>query len=285
MRFTWVFMWIGALALIGVPPFSGFWSKDSVLLACWESGQYAIFAVALVSVILTSFYVIRLMGMIFHSGSTAGAKAEEIEDHEDRPHHEHGEANWVMLVPYGILAVLTVAIGIAGPWIGEFITHTFEQYFVGTLGITVAAGEAAATTAALSGLGLEIVIAVASTLMVILGAIPAYRLYISHKSQPENIVDKSSGLRGIYKFLWNRWYIDAFYNKVFVNTALAIREPLKKYIENPLDWFMNRGVPEGFTKLSNALKKVQTGRLRVNMLYLLAFLAFILVLLWFGGFL
>jgi NADH-quinone oxidoreductase subunit L len=282
MKFTWVFMWIGALALIGVPPFSGFWSKDSVLIACWESGQYAIFAIALVSVILTSFYVIRLMGMIFHSGGHS-ENHEVIEDHVENHPHSHGEANWVMLIPYGILAVLTIAIGIAGPWVGEFLTSTFNNYFTGSLGITVAT-EATASTSALSGLGLEIVIAAASILMVLIGAIPAYRLYISHKSSPENIVGKSKPLQGIYKFLWNRWYIDAFYNKVFVNTTLALREPLKKYIEGPMDWAMNRGIPEGFQGLSGLLKKVQTGKLRVNMLYFLVFLVLALVLLWLGGF-
>jgi NADH-quinone oxidoreductase subunit L len=120
--------------------------------------------------------------------------------------------------------------------------------------------------------------------MIIVGALPAYRLYISHKSDPEAIIGKNRGLKAVYKFLWNRWYIDAFYNKVFVNATLAIRAPLKKYIEGPLDWAMNRGVPEAFTRLSRALKKVQTGKLRVNMLYLLAFLALVLVLLWLGGY-
>lgn len=282
MKFTWIFMWIGSLALMGVFPVSGFWSKDSVLLACWESGQYAIFAVALISVILTSFYVVRLMGMIFHSGGHSEPLNPELEDHEDKPHHAHGEANWVMLLPYGILAVLTVAIGLVGPWVGEFLTHTFHNYFTESLGLVVASE--AASTSGLSGLTLEIVIAVASTLMILVGALPAYRLYISHKSNPESIISKSKPLQKLYSFLWNRWYIDAFYNKVFVDTALAIRAPLKKYIENPLDWVTNIAIPEGFLRFSKQLKKVQTGRLRINMLYLLVFLVIaILVALYLGG--
>jgi NADH-quinone oxidoreductase subunit L len=284
MRFTWAFMWIGALALVGVPIFSGFWSKDSVLAACWTSGQYALFAVALLTVILTSFYAFRIMGMIFHSGKNAGTMQPDVEDHEDAPQHEHSEASWSMLLPIGVLATLTVLIGFAGPWVSDFLTTTFEKYFTGSLHLVVASGSVASTSV-LSGLGLEIAVAVASTLMIIVGAFPAYRLYIQHKANPETVVGKSRGLQTIYKFLWNRWYIDAFYTRVFVNTSLAIREPLKRYIESPLDRVLNNGVPRVFNGLSKQFKKIQTGILSVNMLYFLIFLVITLVILWLGGFL
>jgi len=285
MRFTYIFMLIGALALMGVPLLSGFWSKDSVLVACWSSGQYALFAVALLTVILTSFYAIRIIGLIFHNGTQAEPKQPELEDHEDAPHHEHGEASWIMLLPIGILAVLTVIIGFTGPWVSDFLTTAFTKYFTNSLNLVVASGSVSSTSALLSGLGLEIVVAVASTLMIIVGALPAYRMYVQRKSQPENIVGKSRGLQTIYKFLWNRWYIDAFYNKVFVNTTLALREPLKRYIESPLDRALNNGVPRIFNGLSKQFKKIQTGILSVNMLYFLVFLVVTLVILWLGGFL
>lgn len=277
MRYTWLFMWIGALALIGVPPLSGFWSKDGVLLATLDSGQFALFVVALVSVILTAFYSIRFMGKIFHSGA-GQPRADEQEDHVDKPSHEHGEASWVMLAPFGILAVLTIVIGLVGPWIGDFLTTTFSNYYINTLNLVATTNVDASPV--LSGLGLEIAIAVASTLMIILGAIPAYRLYISHRLQAETILERSKGLQLIYKFLWNRWYIDSFYNKVFVNSTLALREPLKRYIETPLDWFFNRAIPNSFLSLSQQFKKLQTGRLSINMIYFLVALATAIVILW-----
>jgi NADH-quinone oxidoreductase subunit L len=285
MRYTWAFMWIGALALMGVPLFSGFWSKDSVLAATWTSGQFALFAVALITVIMTSFYSIRIMGMIFHSGKSAEPKQPEVEDHEDAPKHGHGEASWTMLFPIGILAALTVAIGLAGPWVSDFLTTAFNKYFTGTLHLVATSSSVASSSAALSGLGLEIVVAAASTLMIIVGAIPAYRLYIQHKSNPETIIGKNPGLQKVYKFLWNRWYIEAFYNKVFVNTTLALREPLKRYIETPLDRAINNGVPRVFNGLSKQFKKIQTGILSVNMLYFLVFLVITLLIFWLGGFL
>jgi len=188
-----------------------------------------------------------------------------------------------MLAPIGILAVLTMIIGFSGPLVSDFLTNVFTKYLTGTLHLV--ATNSAASTAALSGLGLEIVVATASTLMIILGAYPAYRLYIQHKSNPETIIGKSGGLQSIYKFLWNRWYIDAFYNKVFVNTTLAAREPLRKYIESPIDRALNNGVPRIFNGLSKQFKKIQTGILSVNMLYFLAFLVIALLVLWLGGFL
>jgi NADH-quinone oxidoreductase subunit L len=287
MRFTWIFMWIGALALMGVFPLSGFWSKDSVLLACWESGQYALFTVALVSIILTAFYTIRLMGLVFHTGLPDGNvhREQEFEDHVDHAEHVHGEEGpWLMVAPYAILAALTVLIGLVGPLVSDFLSHAFQTYYVNSLGLTIAS--TAAPSAGLSGLSLEIVIAVASTLMIVIGAVPAYKHYISSKAQPENILPKEGVLRGIYNFLWNRWYIDTFYRKVFVETSTRVAGGIQRYIENPLDHAINGGVPAGFKALSRGFRRFQTGKLRLNMVYFLVFLVLVLLAaLWLGGFL
>ena len=286
MRFTWIFMWIGALALVGLFPLSGFWSKDSVLLACWESGQYAIFAIALVSVILTAFYSIRIMGLVFHTGPPDGNKHRqyELEDHEDRPDHVHGtEGHWLMVMPYGILAVLTVLIGLVGPWITDYLTSAFQTYYTTEMGFAIAS-ETVVSTSILSGLGLEIVLAIVSTLMIVIGAIPAYRFYIRNKSQPESILPKTGLLRGLYNFLWNRWYINEFYTKVFAEPLIRVAPLVQKYVENPLNQAINGDIPDGFKSLSNVLRKLQTGKLRNNMTYFLVLLVIALIVLWLGGF-
>ena len=66
--FTWLFMWIIAFSLIGIPPFTGYWSKDEVLLSCWQSGQYILYAIAWVTIAIKSFYTIRFMGLTLCSG-------------------------------------------------------------------------------------------------------------------------------------------------------------------------------------------------------------------------
>ncbi len=286
MRLTWAFMWIGALALTGLFPLSGFWSKDSILLACFESGQYAIFAVALISVIFTAFYSIRIMGLVFHTGPPDGNvhREHEFEDHVDHAEHVHGEeGHWLLVLPYGILAILTVIIGLVGPIANQYLTSAFQNYYVNSLGLAVA-GEASVSHSVLSGLGLEIVVAVASTLMILIGAIPAYRLYISSKSQPEAIVAKNRTLRGLYKFLWNRWYINEFYTKVFVEPTIRVAPLIQKYIETPLSQAINGGIPYCLNGLSNILRKIQTGKLRNNMAYFLGLIVIALIILWLGGF-
>jgi NADH:ubiquinone oxidoreductase subunit 5 (subunit L)/multisubunit Na+/H+ antiporter MnhA subunit len=88
----------------------------------------------------------------------------------------------------------------------------------------------------------------------------------------------------MYNFVWNRWYINEFYIKVFAEPSVKLAGFAQRYIENPLNIAVNGGIPEGFKKLSTLFKKIQTGRLRVNMVYFLVLLVIVLILLWLGGF-
>ena len=273
MRFTWAFMWIAALALMGVPPFSGFWSKDDILVSCWASGQYALFAVALGAVILTALYTVRFMGLIFHKSRSEDGKSTEVAGES-----ADEEASWWMVVPYGILAVLTVAIGLAGSWVSGFLNTAFQKYFV-SLNLVTSSSVTAHVDPSLSGLSLSIFVATASTLMVLIGTVIAYRFYISHQSKPESLTSNHRSLGYVYAFLKNRWYIDAFYNKVFVDGVLAIRAPLVRYIETPIDYALNVGIPTFFKGVSRRFRRIQTGILSVNMLFFMAFLAFLLLIL------
>lgn len=271
MRLTWLFMWIAALSLIGVPPLAGFWSKDDVLISCLQSGQYVFFALALATVVFTCLYTVRFMGMIFHKER----KEEPTET------HGHGETSKLMLVPYGILAALTIVIGLGGSLVSDFLQETFRKYFTESLHLVVSNENGIAATN--TSVPLNISVPIISILTIIAAAIPAYRLYISHKTKPESITSKHKSIQLIHKFLWNRWYIDGLYNKIFVDGTLAIREPLIRYIERPIDYALNEGIPKFFVALHRGFRKFQTGILSVNMLYILGFLAFILlVLLWLG---
>ncbi len=181
------------------------------------------------------------------------------------------------------MAGLTVIIGLVGPYVSQYLSSVFQTYYTTGLGLSIAS-EAAVSHSALSGLTLEIVIAVASTLMIIIGAIPAYKYYISSRAQPENILPKTGPLRTIYNFLWNRWYINAFYTKAFVEPSIKLGGFVQRYIENPLNSAINGGIPEGFKRLSTVFRKFQTGKLRINMAYFLVLLVIALIALWLGGF-
>lgn len=108
MRVTWVTMGIGWLAILGVPPFSGFWSKDLIIEAAFV-GQglrpWILGTVALLGAGLTAFYMSRLFFMIFH-GSPRWTTASDIEG-EVHPH----ESGWLMTAPLIILSVFSVGLG------------------------------------------------------------------------------------------------------------------------------------------------------------------------------
>jgi NADH-quinone oxidoreductase subunit L len=270
LKFTWLFMWILALSLIGVPPLLGSWSKDDVLISCLQSGQYLFFVVALSTVVVTCLYTVRFMGMIFHK------------EKKNEPTKTRDETSKLMLAPYGLLTALTVGIGLAGPLVGDFFQETFKTYFTKSLHLVVSSGSGVA--ASTSSILLNVLVPIAAVLTIIVVAIPAYRLYISHKLNPESIISKHKSLQQIHNFLWNRWYIDGFYNKIFASGTLAIREPLVHYIERPIDYALNEGIPRFFVTLHKGFRKFQTGILSVNMLYVLGFLALILlILLWLGA--
>lgn len=99
---------VGSLALAGVFPFSGFWSKDEILTVLWHEGHYLTFAVALLAAFVTAFYVARLWFRVF-----AGPQQT------DQLHEAHTE----MIAPMVLLAAITSVLGFFGPRIGAFLGH------------------------------------------------------------------------------------------------------------------------------------------------------------------
>ena len=238
---TWLFMWISALSLSGVPPLSGFWSKDGILLSSLEANAIWFFALALITVSITAFYSVRIMGLVFHKGDDEIHPDKKVVKHEnhDKEHHV-GEPSYIMWLPYGVLAVLTIVLGVVGPWFSGFLEHTFESYFESTLHLTtehVAGG--------VSPL-IHDLLPFISVGMILLGAYPAYQMYIKKKLNPTNIVGSYKSLQFLYRFLWNRWYLDALYNKIFVDGTMKLRSPTIRYVEDPMDRLLNVKVPGFF---------------------------------------
>jgi NADH-quinone oxidoreductase subunit L len=130
----WMFL-IGALALIGLPPFAGFFSKDEILLAAWEHNK-VLFVIGLLAAGLTAFYNVRLLSLVFFGepyvpkvqmiGKKKAHAHSHLHGHGD--HHEHHATPLVMKLPVFILAVLSVVGGlIALPgWQLHFLEPAFE---------------------------------------------------------------------------------------------------------------------------------------------------------------
>ena len=123
MKKTYAFMWAAGLGLMGAPFITtGFWSKDAVFATVYESGNewaLPLFIIAVLTAIITAFYTTRMIGMVFFVKNS-----KHIEKMESEGHHVH-EAPKSMWIPYGILAVLTIGIGLIGLSAEEELHHLF----------------------------------------------------------------------------------------------------------------------------------------------------------------
>ena len=218
MKITFASMVIALLALSGVPPLSGFWSKDAVIATTVLTGQMPLLLLAWGTVALTFLYSLKVIGMVFMA-----PKSEHVKKLEDEGHHVH-EAPALMWVPYLLLALATVAIGLAGPYVEAF----FAQSLANTATPLAATGvpldpavEQHASLVATSG----------SLIMLAVGGTFGYLLYISGRLKPTSIVGEKGFVRGLYNFLWERWYINPAYYRAFVYGTISAAGALKDSVE------------------------------------------------------
>ena len=254
----WTFMTMGiaTLAIAGIPPFAGFWSKDEILWKAYSSphGSWVFWLIGVITAFITSFYMFRLLFMTFF-GDYHGAQVDE-HGHGSHSHgaddHGHGEPHespMVMLVPLMILAVLSAIGGLVG--IGNRFEHFLEPVF-GT-GVAEAAGEAASRGTELLLMGVSVTVAV-------LGFILAYVLYVSKSYLPQKIAD---GLNGFYTAVLNKYYVDEFYAKLFVkplidgSTTILWQGVDRKVIDDTVN-----NAADGARHVSDEVRHMQSGNLR-----------------------
>jgi NADH-quinone oxidoreductase subunit L len=204
IKVTCALMWIGSLALAGIPPFAGHYSKDAILSAAWASGSdvgHIAFFLGMGAAFLTAFYSWRLLILVFHGKPRAN-------DHVMG--HVH-ESPMVMVVPLIVLAVGAVLAGAVGhdSFVGEEL-HDFWQSSIQILpehpGLSQIEHvpewvENGPLVVAVSGIAL------------------AYLLYVIFPLIPALLARQFSGL---YQFVLNKWYFDELYDFLFVRPAFRI---------------------------------------------------------------
>jgi len=173
---TWTFI-IGALALCGIPPLSGFWSKDEILLAAYASGNLGLYILGSLVAFLTAFYMFRLIFVAFFGSNSYG----EEKAHENSP---------VMTVPLIILAVAAVLVGFVN---SPLMHHAFGHFIKHPAGIQPEPSTA---------------IMISSTLIALAGIGLAWLIYQKKLLSHEALREKFSG---IYQLLKNKYYIDEIY--------------------------------------------------------------------------
>ena len=238
---TYAMFWVGSLALCGIFPFAGYYSKDAIIEATWAAhstvGQYG-FWCTLIAAGLTSFYSWRLLIMTFHGAPLADRHAME---------HVH-ESPWVMLGPLLVLAVGALCAGFV--FRDQLIGHDWAQFW-GT-SIRIASGNQV-----LSGIE-EVpgVIHVLPTLVGLLGIAVAYWFYMIQPALPGRL---TAMVPGVYRFVLNKWYFDELYQFLFVGPARFLAGKLWTVGDTKiLD-----GIPNGVAALTAGASaqavRIQTG--------------------------
>ena len=253
---TFLTMGIATLAIAGIPPLAGFWSKDEILWKAFSSehGSWVFWLIGVITAFITSFYMFRLLFMTFF-GDYHGAQVDEhgrahaAHGHDDRGHGEPHESPMVMLVPLMILALLSIVGGFVG--IGNRFEHFLEPVF--GLGVAENAGEAAASGTELLLMGVSVTVAV-------LGFILAYVLYVSKPYLPQKIAD---ALGSFYNAVLNKYYVDELYAKLFVkplidgSTNILWQGVDRKVIDDTVN-----NAAEGAQHVSDEVRQMQSGNLR-----------------------
>lgn len=282
MKKTYVFMLLAGLSLAAAPLItSGFWSKDAIFAAVLNSGytySLPLFVMAIMVSIMTAFYTFRMLGMTFFGKESNHIKRSEEEGHKV---HEVGPVMWV---PFAILAIASIAIGLVGFVFEHQLHELFSAYLENTFGIGVGTEGAGANLANARSssqteqtgfLGLDPIAATASVASFAIGGTLGYLVYIGRKIDPQ-IVSRSIVTRAIWRFLYNRWYLNTALYWGAVIGPLAIYRIVWRYFESTIIDGINPGLQGTMTYFSKVIRAGQTG---IAQTYLFVFAAGLMIII------
>jgi len=255
----WTFL-VGALAIAGVPLLSGFFSKDEILFHTYASGHTLLWAVGLLTSLLTAIYMFRVVFLAFH-GTPSGPEAAA------RAHTHLHDAPPSMALALIVLAIGSIFAGYAGwpsvlggsDWFARFLEPSF--------------GVAVAPDAAQSA-GLEGPLMLASTLVALGGIGIAVFFFLNHRRAAADLAERFAGL---HQVLEHKYYTDEVYDAAVVQPIRIVSEGVlwKGFDVGVIDGAVN-GVGETVGGGSERLRRVQTGSVRAYALSL--FLGVVLIL-------
>jgi NADH-quinone oxidoreductase subunit L len=239
---TYGAMLIGALALAGIPPLAGFFSKDSLLAAALEAGPYGqvLWAIGLAGTFLTGLYTFRMIFIVF-----GGEPSPFVREHLHRPGHTM-PALW-MAWTVGALAVLAVVGGwlqFAGIW------HPLSDFIepVAVSGVEPSSLQDAVTSVLAVGLGA-------------LGIGVAWWIYSARRTAVPRF-------ERAQRVLERKFYADELYDAVFYRPAAWVAGGAMRFVEGPLIGGSIRGLSEGSRLVATRVTAAQTGLLRTYALAL-----------------
>ncbi|MGH7530816.1 MAG: NADH-quinone oxidoreductase subunit L [Gemmatimonadales bacterium] len=266
LPWTAVLMWIATLAIAGIPPFSGFFSKDEILAAAFARGAgepawLVFWALGLLAALLTAFYMTRLMLYTFHGPNRSG----------DREQGHLAEAPGIMTGPLVVLALLSLvggALNIPALWGGTaWLHHWLEPVTARGAALQPESHLAPTTEWVLVGVAVAVALA---------GIAAAWRLL-----RPAGLVPARAAVpeRGLARVLRNKWYVDEIYAALFVRPLVWLsREVLWKRVDQRLvDGAGVNGAARAVRAWGIIGTRLQTGRVGT---YVGLFVVGVLLILW-----
>lgn len=235
MKITFLTFLMGGIAISGIPPFSGFFSKDEILSKLFFAGHYPVFAIAVLTAFMTAFYVWRLIALTFYG-----------KPRYDEAHVHPHESPALMTFPLIILAILSVIGGFIGiPHIfgPNLIEHWLEPVFAPALALLPEHHVVAST---------EIGLIVSSVLVAVIAILISLKMFKSGEK-----LDAFSG--GFYNLLRDKYRVDELYNKIIIAPLMWLTEIFYKILDvKIIDGAVN-GTAKFFNSLSLDWRKLQTG--------------------------
>jgi NADH-quinone oxidoreductase subunit L len=247
MPITYITFFIGCIAIAGIPPFSGFFSKDEILAGAYAKNPLLYF-IGMGGALLTAFYMFRLLALTF-AGKFRGT--------DEQLHHVH-ESPSAITIPLIVLAFLSIVGGLVG--IPEFImphAHRLEEFlapvFAGSKTILAAHEIPHQTEYLLTGV---------STLLIIVVSVLAWNKF---KKAPAAITTE-----GFAKVLENKWYVDELYDSIIVRPLKSLSRFLNNVVEKSgIDALVN-GVGKGVNYGSRQIRLLQSGQVGAYILMMVA---------------
>uniref|UniRef100_A0A7V2ZJ80 NADH-quinone oxidoreductase subunit L n=1 Tax=Ignavibacterium album TaxID=591197 RepID=A0A7V2ZJ80_9BACT len=262
MPHTAITFLIAALAISGIPPLSGFFSKDEILWYSFANGSFILWLVGVITALMTAFYMFRLYFLTFEGKERFG--------HDKHPH----ESPKVMTIPLIVLAILSVIGGFVG--IPEVFSGEHGNQFHNWLAPIFKDADRKLMHFGLHSHFEEILLMVISVIGATASILLARYIYLK---KPEIAVRTASRFKGLYNLLWNKYYVDEIYDLLVVNPIVtASRNVLWKIADNKIIDGTVNGVAKLIDIISATIRKIQTG---VAQLYsLVMVLGIAVALLW-----
>jgi len=261
---TYRTMFIAALAISGIPPFAGFFSKDEILWSAWSRGHSIIWILGLLTAGLTAFYMFRLIFLTFHGHERFP---------EETRHHLH-ESPPSMTLPLVILAILSVVGGLVGlpPWL-HLGANQFEHYLEPSLELALLPQHGAVSHS------VEFTFAVISVVVALIGIALARWIYLKRPGLSDTIAARMGRL---YRLVFRKYLVDEAYDFLFVNpTVKASTGVLWRTVDIAvIDGAVN-GTGHSIRTAAGILRHMQSGLIRSYAAWILAGLLIMLLYLTF----